>query len=135
MMKKLIQIFAIMSIVLMVQSCDPNTNKPEPERVYSSIYGTITDAETGDPIPNAKITTHPYTDGSDDVICVPPAPHHTDSLGRYEITVNLGKRYISASVSHYEDTYYYDDIQSVIVDIVDATPVEMNFRFKKEYFQ
>ena len=102
---------------------------------FSSIYGTITDAETGDPIPNAKITTHPYTDGSDDVICVPPAPHYTDSLGRYEITVNLGKRYISASVSHYEDTYYYDDIQSVIVDIVDATPVEMNFRFKKEYFQ
>ena len=121
-MKKLMYVLTIMMVAMLIRSCEPLP----PEQVLSSIYGVVTDAETGEPIPHSYINWYPH---SEHTICMPqyvsPAPILTDSLGRYTISLYVGTCYISAEADGYEGT------RTMIIEVQDENPVEMNFQLTK----
>lgn len=103
------------------QSCET-----QPEYTMSSIYGTVTDIETGEPIPNSEIYLMMQ---GDDLICMPqrvPAPPTlTDSLGRYKKVVYVGRTYYIGAVAE-----GYSTPEGMIIDVLDEKPIEINFQLR-----
>ena len=127
-MKKLMYFFAIVTMAVLAQSCEPTPNLSD----RGAITGVVTDATTGEPIVGCEVYLSRHTPAqhmNSRTSPVEPEMVVTDSLGKYEFThLYLGTYSIAALAGGYLPS---DNVEVLLTTDNDADWIEVNFELVK----